>query len=108
MNTAPNNPARLSLIAAILTVSFFCVGFAPFLPMTALVCYPAAFVSALFSLISGLLGLRKPSARWMAWTGIVTGLVVLAAVIAFTTLTALLAPVLFEGLFELWQAAQPQ
>jgi hypothetical protein len=107
MNTAPNNPARLSLIAAILTVSFFCVGFAPFLPMTALVCYPAAFVSALFSLTSGLLGLRKPSTRWMAWTGIVTGLVVLVAVIAFTTLTALLAPVVFESLREIWQTVQP-
>lgn len=108
MDTTPNTPARLSLIAAILTISFFCVGFAPFLPMTALVCYPAAFVSALFSLASGLLGLRKPSARWMAWTGILTGLAVILAVIVFTTLTALLAPVLFEGLFELWQAAQPK
>lgn len=108
MDTTPNNTARLSLAASLLTLVFFCVGFAPFLPMTALVCYPAAFVSALFSLTSGLLGLRKPSARWMAWTGILTGLVVLVAVIAFTTLTALLAPFLFDGLIELWQAAQPQ
>jgi hypothetical protein len=108
MNTHPNNAARLSLAAAILTVSFFCVGFAPFLPMTALVCYPAAFASGIFSLVSGLLGLRKPSARWMSWTGILTGSAIILAVIAFTTLTALLAPVLFEGLFELWQTAQPQ
>lgn len=107
MNTTPNNPARLSLVSALLTVFFFCIGFAPFLPMTALVCYPAALASGLLALISGLRGLRNTSGHWMAWTGIATGALTILAVIAFTTLTALLAPVVFEGLREIWQTVQP-
>lgn len=105
--TLPNTPARLSLTAALLTVSFFCIGFAPFLPMTALFCYPAAFLSAIFSLVSGLLGLRQPAARWMAWTGIVTGLLVLLGVTVFTTLTVLMLPFVADGLLEIWLLLVP-
>jgi hypothetical protein len=102
-----NQPATLSLVATILTVSFFCIGFAPFLPMTALFCYPAAFIGAIFALISGLLGLRQPAARWMAWTGIVTGLLVLLGVTVFTSLTILAFPFLWDGLLEIWRLLVP-
>jgi Na+/melibiose symporter-like transporter len=105
--TPPNQAARLSLTAALLTVSFFCIGFAPFLPMTALFCYPAAFIGAIFSLVSGLLGLYKPTARWMAWTGIVTGLLVLLGVTVFTTLTVLMLPFVADGLVEIWLLLVP-
>jgi hypothetical protein len=100
----PNQAARLSLTAALLTVSFFCIGFAPFLPMTALFCYPAAFIGAIFSLVSGFLGLRHPTARWMAWTGIVTGGLILLGVIVFISLTILALPFLWDGLLEIWQS----
>jgi hypothetical protein len=106
-SSPPNQAARLSLTAAILTVSFFCIGFAPFLPMTALFCYPAAFLGAIFSLVSGLLGLRKPTARWMAWTGIVTGLLILLGVTVFTSLTVLLLPFVADGILEIWQLFVP-
>jgi hypothetical protein len=103
----PNTPARLSLISAMLTVSFFCIGFAPFLPMTALFCYPAAFLGAFFSLLSGLLGLRRPAGRWMAWMGIVVGALVILGVMAFTILALLMLPALADGLIELWQSLVP-
>lgn len=103
----PNTPARLSLAAAILTIIFFCSGLAPFLPMTALFCYPAAFLGAFFSLLSGLLGLRRSAGRWMAWTGIVVGALVVLAVMIFTTLTLLMLPTLADGLIELWRSLVP-
>ena len=105
--TLPNKHARLSLVSAIFTLLFFCIGFAPFLPMTALVCYPAALSSGILSLVSGLRGLRHPSGHWMAWIGIIAGISAILAVIAFTTLTALLLPVLAEGIVELWQSIWP-
>jgi hypothetical protein len=103
----PNTSARFSLIAALLTLVFFCIGFAPFLPMTALVCYPAAFLSGLFALFSGLRGLRQPASHWMAWTGILTGGLVILAVMVFTTLTVLLVPTLAQGLADFWQSLWP-
>jgi hypothetical protein len=102
-----NRPARLSLVSALLTISFFCIGFMPFLPMTAIVCYPAAFLGAVFALVSGLIGLRKPSARWMAWLGIITGMAVILAVTLFTSLTLLLLPAVAEGVIEIWQSLWP-
>lgn len=103
----PNKHARLSLVSAIFTLLFFCIGFAPFLPMTAVVCYPAALASGVFSLVSGLRGLRRPSGHWMAWIGIMTGIVVILGVAAFTTLTAMLLPVVAEGAAEMWQSLWP-
>jgi len=103
----PNKHARLSLVSAIFTLFFFCIGFAPFLPMTAIVCYPAALASGVFSLVSGLRGLRHPSGHWMAWIGIMTGILVILAVIVFTTLTAMFLPVLAEGIVELWRSIWP-
>lgn len=103
----PNKHARLSLMAALLTITFFCIGFAPFLPMTAIVCYPAAFLSALFAIVSGLRGLRHLSGRWMAWAGIITGLAVILAVTVFTSLTLMLLPVVAEGMVEIWQSLWP-
>jgi hypothetical protein len=102
-----NRPALLSLVAALLTITFFCIGFMPFLPLTAIVCYPAAFISALFAIVSGLRGLKYPLARWMAWVGIVTGLAVILAVTLFTSLTLLLLPAVAEGVVEIWQSLWP-
>lgn len=106
-STLPNKHARLSLLSALLTVIFFCVGFAPFLPLTAFVCYPAALVSSVTALVSGLRGLRHPSGRWMAWAGIVIGTLTILAVIFFTTLTALFIPVFADWLKEFWQTIHP-
>jgi hypothetical protein len=106
-STLPNKHARLSLVSAIVTLLFFCIGFAPFLPMTAIVCYPAALLSGVVSLVSGLRGLRHSSGHWMAWVGIMTGILVILGVAAFTTLTALLLPVMAEGVVEMWQSLWP-
>lgn len=104
---APNKHARLSLASAIVTVIFFCIGFAPFLPMTSIVCYPAALVSGTTALVSGLRGLRFSNSRWMAWSGIVIGGLCILAVLFFTTMTLMLLPVLAKGIVELWQSLWP-
>lgn len=106
-STVSNRPARLSLVSAIFTLFFFGVGFMPFLPLTALVCYPAALASAIVSLVSGLRGLRRPGGHWMAWTGISSGLLVILAVIFFSILTALFLPLLAQGMGEFWKAIRP-
>lgn len=103
----PNKHARLSLASAIITVIFFCIGFAPFLPMTSIVCYPAALVSGTTALVSGLRGLRQASSHWMAWTGIITGAVCILAVLFFTTMTLMLVPILAKGIVEMWQSLWP-
>ncbi len=106
LTSLPNKPARLSLASAMLTIIFFCIGVAP-IPLTALICYPAALLSGLTALLSGLRGLRYPSGRWMAWVGMITGTLTLLAITLFTALTALLAPILAETLQKLWQTLRP-
>lgn len=89
---SPNRLAIYSLTAALLTILSFCIGFAPFLPLTAAVCYPAAVVLGVVSLVTGFRALRQmrvsgENGRWMALTGIWTGILVILAVLCATTLT---------------------
>ena len=91
---APTN--RLSLISflsAFLTVSSFCIGFAP-IPLTAWVCYPLAVLLGITALVSGFTSLRQVRAsgeqgRAMALIGIWAGALSILAVICATTLTVL-------------------
>ncbi len=53
-----NRNAVISLVAAILTVLSFCTAVAP-IPLTGWVCYPAAFVSGLVALLTGIASLAQ-------------------------------------------------
>lgn len=91
-NIHMNRLAAYSLIAALLTILSFCIGFAPFLPLTALVCYPAAVILGIISLVTGFRALRQmrisgESGRWMALAGIWVGSFAILAVLCATTLT---------------------
>jgi uncharacterized membrane protein len=108
-SSAPTN--RLSLISflsACLTVSSFCIGFAP-IPLTAWVCYPAAVLFGMISLVSGFTSLRQVRAsgekgRAMSLIGIWTGILTILAVICTTTITVL---ALYYGL-DYFQTYWPQ
>ncbi len=87
-----NRLAVYSLVAALLTIVSFCIGFAPFLPLTAGVCYPAAIFFGIMSITTGFRALHRVHAsgekgRWMALTGIWTGSLTILAVVCATTLT---------------------
>jgi hypothetical protein len=101
-----NGLALVSLMAAILTIVSFCIGFAPFLPLTAILCYPAASLLGLAALLTGVRSLRQmrlsgEGGRALAWIGICTGGLAILAVILFTTLTVLL---LYFGIDSLQNA----
>jgi hypothetical protein len=112
-STAPTN--RLSLVSfflAILTVIFFCIGFAPFLPMTAPFCYPAAVLTGAVALVSGVSSLRQVRAsgekgRAMALIGIWTGVLSILAVICATTMTVLILVYGLDYLKTYWLQFHP-
>ncbi len=87
-----NRLAATSLSAALLTILSFCIGFAPFLPLTAAVCYPAAVLLGTVSLVTGFRALRQmrasgESGRWMALTGMWVGGLTILSVVCATSLT---------------------
>ncbi len=87
-----NRHAAYSLIAALLTILSFCIGFAPFLPLTALICYPVAVILGIISHVTGFRALWQmrisgKSGRWMALAGIWVGSFTILAVLCATTLT---------------------
>ena len=91
-----NGRAVLALGAALLTALFFCIGFAP-IPLTALVCYPAAALGGIVSLLAGARALREITAsgeggRPLAWIGVWVGGLTLLAVACSVALTALALP----------------
>ncbi len=103
-----NRLALLSLAASALTVFSFCVGVAP-IPMTALVCYPAAILTGIIALALGFRALRQirqtgEPGGWMAWLGIGLGAFSILAVICFTSLTLALFPYLSEFVTQSWKS----
>jgi hypothetical protein len=87
-DTSTNRLAVISLLFALLTFFSFCVGLAPFLVGSSILCYPAAFVFGTLALFSGglaLIQIRRSgeAGRWMALSGIMLGgLTVLATICA--------------------------
>ena len=60
-HTVPvNHNAVISMLAAIVTVLSFCIAVAP-IPLTGWVCYPAAFVSGLVAVVTGVSSLAQIS-----------------------------------------------
>jgi len=107
-----NRLAITSLTAALLTILSFCIGFAPFLPLTAGVCYPVAVLLGLISLITGFRALRQVRAsgengRWMALAGIWTGSLTIMAVLCATTLTFAALFLGVDYLQTLWPTPTP-
>lgn len=107
-----NRLAVYSLTAALLTLLSFCIGFAPFLPLTAGVCYPAAILLGVAALVSGFRALRQIRAsgengRWMALTGIWTGSLTILAVFCASTLTLTVFFLGAEYLRTLWPTLIP-
>lgn len=107
-----NRLAVSSLVAALLTILSFCIGFAPFLPLTAGVCYPAAVLFGIVSLVHGFRALRQVRAsgehgRWMALTGIWTGSLTILAVVCATTLTLTALFLGLDYIQTLWPTPLP-
>lgn len=94
-STAPTNRLALfSFFCAFLTLTSFCVGFAPFLPLTAPLCYPIAVFLGLVALALGFTSLRQirtsgEKGRGMALISIWIGALTIFAVLCFTTLTVM-------------------
>lgn len=108
-NLPTNRMAIVSLSSAVLTMLSFCIGFAPFLPMTAPFCYPLALVFGVVALISGMLALgqlrkRAENGRWMALTGALLGGLTTFATICATALTI---SALIAWFTELFKQANP-
>ncbi len=112
-STAPTNRLSLvSFLSAILTAISFCIGFAPFLPLTAWVCYPAAVFLGIVALVTGFASLRQvrtsgEQGRAMSLIGIWTGILVILAVICATTLTILALYYGFNYLQTYWPQLHP-
>lgn len=107
-----NRFAVYSLTAALLTLLSFCIGFAPFLPLTAGVCYPAAVLLGMVAVMTGFRALRQvrasgESGRWMALTGIWTGSLTILAVLCATTLTFTALFLGVDYLQSLWPTPLP-
>lgn len=107
-----NRFAIQSLIAAALTVFFFCVGFAP-IPMTAPFCYPASLVTSIYALAIGFRALQQirqtgERGRGLAWVGILTGMVTILAVCCAVGLTLMLGPVIFDQITRAWPELFPR
>lgn len=110
-NIPPTNRlAILSLTFAVLTVLSFCIGWAPFLLGSSLVCYPAAIFFGVIALASGIAALRRirhsgESGRGMALIGVWLGGLTILTTLCLIALT-ISAVVAFIS--QLWtQAQQP-
>lgn len=107
-----NRLAITSLTAALLTIVSFCIGCAPFLPLTAGICYPMAGALGIISMVTGFRALRQmrtsgENGRWMALTGIWVGSFAILAVLCATVL-AFAALFLGAGYLQtLWPTPPP-
>jgi uncharacterized membrane protein len=102
-----NRNAIYSLVAVILTVIAFCIGFIP-IPLTAIPCYPASLAFGGIALVTGLKALRQIRAsgengRWMALAGVWLGALTMLAVVCATTVTLALLPSFLEYLKQAWE-----
>ena len=97
--TTPTTPStnRLAIIAfilALLTLSSFCIGVAP-IPLTGLVCYPAAVLLGIAALVFGFRGLRQIRAtgqrgKRLAWFGVLSGALTILMILFLITVTLII------------------
>ena len=86
--------ALFSFLLAGLTLLSFCIGFVP-IPLTAWVCYPAAVLLGVSSMLTGFGALGRVRAsgekgRGLALVGVWAGVLTILVVLVFTTITFLL------------------
>ncbi len=91
-----NRTATISLLAASLTLFSFCIAVAP-IPFTGYLCYPAAALLGIISLVTGILALSeiratKEDGRTFALIGVWVGSLALLASLCAITLGILLFP----------------
>ncbi len=106
---SPNRLALTSLIISTLTVLSLCIGWAP-IPLTALVCYPAAALGGIASMMTGWMALQRLAPggrRWMALTGLWIGGLAILAVICFSTFSLLILPIAWNGIAQVGQTLLP-
>ena len=92
-NLPTNRLAIISFVFALLTFFSFCVGLAPFLLGSSLICYPMAFLFGAIALISGAIALIQirrsgEAGLWMAISGFTLG-----GLLIFATLCAIMLTV---------------
>ena len=93
---AVNRTAIISLVSALLTIFSFCIAVAP-IPLTGYLCYPAAALLGLLSLLTGIIALSqikatKEDGRTYALIGVWVGGLALLASLCAITLGILLFP----------------
>jgi hypothetical protein len=86
-----NRLATISLVCAILTLVFFCIGTIP-IPLTAIPCYPSSALMGFLSFVLGVIALFQIRLSGQAGApraiiAIVLGLVAICAVLLMTSLT---------------------
>jgi hypothetical protein len=106
-----NPRAVLSLLFAVLTALSFCVGVTP-IPLTSLICYPAALLLGGIALWLGWSSLREVRqnggrGRRLALVGMWTGGLTLLAVLCFSAVAIALAPAAFDLLRQAWTQIRP-
>lgn len=106
-----NRLSIASLVFAVLTIIFFCIGVIP-IPLTAIPCFPSAVLAGALALLTGIVALvqmrlnGESGQRW-AWLGIFVGFVIIVAVIILTTLTALAIFQVGDALRQNWPTPSP-
>ncbi len=101
-----NRLAIVSLSFALLTLMSFCIGWAPFLLGSSIICYPVAILLGAAALVSGVMALRQmrgsgEAGRWMALSGVILGgLTVFATLCAITLTLSAIATFIAQALNE--------
>ncbi len=104
--TLTNRLAVVSLIFAILTLLSFCIGWAPFLVGSGLICYPSAILFGAIALVTGIVALRQmrfsgEKGRGMALIGVWLGGPTILVTICATILTIFaVSTLIFNGLSD--------
>ena len=106
-----NRSALASLIAAMLTLLFLCIGVAP-IPFTSLVCYPSGLLTSTIALAAGFIALGQirrngEKGRGLALAGIWLGGLTVLFIFCFSTVAVLFLPRLFDYLLREWQRYRP-
>lgn len=108
--TLTNRLAVVSLIFAILTLLSFCIGWAPFLVGSSLICYPVAILFGAIALVTGIVALRQmrvsgEQGRGMALLGVWLGGPAILLTICATILTIFaFSALIFNGLNDYFKA----
>jgi mannitol-specific phosphotransferase system IIBC component len=115
-NPNPVNPlnrrALISFIFGLLAIISFCIGFAPFLPLTSIICYPASILFCIVAVSMGLTALQQirwnaEGGRMLALIGAWMGGLSFIAVLCMVALGIMLWPYLVDFIQQAWNKVRP-